>query len=685
MAELKYGWVGKILRADLTTGKLTDEPTGKYAPKFIGGRLMAAKIYWDEVPPGVGALEPANRLIFMTGPNNGTFALRSTRTAVVTKSPVIEPETYCYSVMGGHWGAELKFAGYDGVIIQGKAPEPVYLWINNGRAEIRSAGHLWGQVTTKADEELKRLHGCQSRAMLIGPAGENLVMSSIISTDGHAAAGMGAFGAVMGSKNLKALVVRGTGSVRVARPAELIELVEYTRHILGSKPLRLRGQGGPKGFLKDLVAEKKATNKAGGCWACDKACMMGMRFKDKDVPDGSGQCDEIIELQMEDFMRLNRYTTPDSWEFGRLCDDLGLSVTQVIGHTIPAFSHECHGGTWATELVWAGIWTEANTGLPVGTREKPKVGTREFNAALLKKVAYREGIGDLIARGQQWYLNHIVDTVSSELREQAEYIRDRTIYIPKYHCIWQPRMAREYWSHIYIHCAAHVRQNLGQMGDRWFPLDPPIDVFPKGKRELAVKLFGDERAVDIKIDDFKAPAVILSNHLGAELDCLTLCAGHGNDFPVWTSEVTEDGIGDLAIGAKMFSAVTGIDISFEDMLKQVGERCFNLERAIAAREGRRREHDTYNNFYLGDPLTGKPPKACQWYAARDWNGKEYPAGPAVKNWMNRERFTRLMDQYYTLRGWDMETAVPTRKKLGELGLTDVAEDLEKKYGVPVSP
>ena len=446
MAELKYGYVGKILRVDLTTRKTSIVPTSNYAPKFIGGRSMAAKIYWDEVPPEVGALSPENRIIFMTGPLVGTLAPGGNRVAVVSKSPEPIPENYCWSTLGGHWGAELKFAGYDGVIVQGKSPEPVYLWIYDGEVEIREAGFLWCKLTSVVDEELKRLHGLQTKSIIIGPAGENLVKPSVIQLDGHANTGLGSFGAVMGSKKLKAIAARGTGPVKVAKPKELIDIYQYWAGMgaVASK-ISMRGTGlfynrtTPEGHpsrLQDLVARGEATHKAGGCWACNVCCLCAMRFKNPTALSASFKCNAMSELQQEEYLLTGTWITEASWEFGRLCDDLGISVTQVIGHTIP-FEKAYHGGTWAWELVTAGLWTEENTGLPVGTKEHPNVGSREFNRALLHKIAYREGIGDLMAEGPRSYLKHVYETAPPELKETAKEQYDKNMYKEHYCVCWQ--------------------------------------------------------------------------------------------------------------------------------------------------------------------------------------------------------------------------------------------------------
>ena len=233
------GWVGKILRVDLTSGKISESSTFDYVPKFIGGRGLGAKICWDEVSSGVGAFDPENRLVLATGPLQGTLAPSSGRLTVVGKSPQTGPtESFVRSGIGGHFAPELKWAGYDALIIQGKASKPVYLWITDHKAEILDAGGLWGLDVYQAQQMIWKLHGNKTRAMVIGKAGENRSRIASILTDTGNAASQGGFGGVMGSKNLKAIAIRGTGSVTVARPKELMQLTYDIHRLFSRKSLK---------------------------------------------------------------------------------------------------------------------------------------------------------------------------------------------------------------------------------------------------------------------------------------------------------------------------------------------------------------------------------------------------------------------------------------------------------------
>src|SRR3990172_3093388 len=245
-----FGWKGKVLRVDLTSDKITTEPTTNYAPKFIGGRGFIAKVLWDEVPAEVKAFDPENRIVFATGPLTGTNTPTNGRWRIGSLAPQYPKEYPSHSGIGGHWGAELKFAGYDAVIVQGKAKKPSYVFIYDDQVEIRSASKIWGADAIKSQKMIQEdlandnaLTGSEKpqagrynpqlvRTVLIGPAGENQTRVSSILHDSGDAAGQCGFGGVMGSKNLKAISVRGTGSVPVAKPKDLVESVFKSRKML---------------------------------------------------------------------------------------------------------------------------------------------------------------------------------------------------------------------------------------------------------------------------------------------------------------------------------------------------------------------------------------------------------------------------------------------------------------------
>ncbi len=187
-----FGWAGKLLRINLTNGSVKSSPTSDYIPAYLGGRGLGARIYWEEVPPEAGAFDSENRLVFVTGPLQGTLAPTSGRFMVTGKAPQTSPvESYCRSGVGGHWAPELKWAGFDAVIIHGRSAKPVYIYISDNQAAILDGAHLWGLDPFSAQESIWRVHGKDTRVMTIGQAGEMKSRMGIIITDSGDASGQG--------------------------------------------------------------------------------------------------------------------------------------------------------------------------------------------------------------------------------------------------------------------------------------------------------------------------------------------------------------------------------------------------------------------------------------------------------------------------------------------------------------
>jgi len=259
------GWAGRILRVDLTTGRIWAEPSLEYGRRYIGGRGIAARIAWDEIPPGTSPFDPENRIIFAVGPLTGTSAPHSGRATVCSLSPQAYPyEWFTHSSIGNHWGPTLKYAGYDAIVVQGISERPVYLWVDNDRAELRDARELWGRGTIATQEELIRAHGPDIRTLAIGQAGENLSRIAVIASGTGSAAGQGGFGAVMGAKRLKAIAVRGTRGIRLADPEAFCE---FTLSIA-------REMHAPSGCPKKTTLDPDLVRSYGQSFiACSQGCV----------------------------------------------------------------------------------------------------------------------------------------------------------------------------------------------------------------------------------------------------------------------------------------------------------------------------------------------------------------------------------------------------------------------------
>ncbi|MBR3258685.1 MAG: hypothetical protein IKF96_06805, partial [Eggerthellaceae bacterium] len=229
-----YGFCGKIARINLTTGEISYVNTYKYVPKYLGGRMLINRIFWDEVAPGTAAFSPENKWIYMTGATTGTGIPAGGRSAACAVGASVNPEQYTWGNIGGYFGTELKYAGYDGLIIEGKAESPVIIKIEDDKIEILPAGDLWGTRVHQAQKALIDMFGPEFKSMVIGPAGENLVRIASITTSNDNAFAKGGFGAVWGSKNLKALTVHGTGIVAGAD----LEKIKYLRTNMNNPSMR---------------------------------------------------------------------------------------------------------------------------------------------------------------------------------------------------------------------------------------------------------------------------------------------------------------------------------------------------------------------------------------------------------------------------------------------------------------
>jgi aldehyde:ferredoxin oxidoreductase len=409
-----FGWTGKILRIDLTRGTCATEPLPDSLREYIGGRGMGARIIFDEIDARIDALSPENKLIFATGPLTGSGAPAASRFIVSAKSPL----SNCVSspCCGGYFGPNLKYSGYDLLIFEGKSPEPVYLTIQNNRVEILPAGHLWGKESAETEKEIRR--EMRTRYSLdnwalnsmgianIGPAGENLVRFAAIMSDGGRAAGRSGLGAVMGSKNLKAVAALGTGQVNIAdvegfRKAVMDfykeardngEFYKRRRHGTWGLPGRANASksqatfnfrsGYSEAFVKyenpevirDLIRVRDEA-----CFSCPFSCGKRSRINDPEYPlTAKGPEHETMALlgancglgDMEDICRANY-----------LCNELGMD-TITAGAMISC----------AMELFEEGLLPEADLGYPLEFGN-----TNMFK--LLGQIAHRQGIGDLMAEG----------------------------------------------------------------------------------------------------------------------------------------------------------------------------------------------------------------------------------------------------------------------------------------------
>ena len=641
----QYGYAAKVLTVDLSSGSITDLPTADYTDRFLGGRGVAAKVYWSEVSPDVEPFAPENRLLFMTGPLAGFPGIAGSRWTVCGKSPATIPEHFSYTNLGGSWGAHLKFAGYDGIVVKGKADRPVYLAIQDGIAEIRDGSALWGKSTVETREALKVGLGGSVRVAACGPAGENMVTFAGLMADNDAS-GSNGFGAVMGAKNLKAIAVRGSRKPAPANPERLEELRRYVREL--------------KTGFSTLHDERPTTDgqmKLDPCYGCigGSGCIRATR----EAKDGTRHkffCGSAVYYHE---WAVRHYGEVNDVPFLAtvLCDGYGLDAYAV--HTMTAWLSRCYK---------AGILDDESTGIPIS-----KLGSLEFIETLLKKITFREGFGEVLAQG----LVKAADSVGKGSQELiTDYVSKAgriSAYCPRMYPVSGLLYAME------PTLAMHQLHEVGIALFDWLNWANKVEgsyLSSEVFRNIARRFWGGELAVDFSTYDGKALAATRIQDRACAKESLILCDVL---WPITQVRHSEDHVGDPGVESRLLSAVTGAEVD-EQGLYRIGERVFNLQRAILVREGHRgRESDVLPEPFYTKPLKfGTLNPEC---LAPGKDGEVISRKGAV---VERDRFEQMKDEYYPLRGWDVATGLQTRAKLEELGLGEVAEDLEQRGLLAVS-
>jgi aldehyde:ferredoxin oxidoreductase len=599
-----YGWTGTTLRVNLTNGDISKEPTNmENARNFFGARGLGTKILYDEVDPKVDALSPENKLIFAPGPLTGTFGPSVGRYNVVTKGPLTG--AIAASNSGGSFGPEMKFAGYDMLIVEGKAKKPVYLWINDDQVEIRDAGKIWGKEVPDTTDLIRAETDEGAKVACIGPAGEKQVLFACIMNEMYRAAGRSGVGAVMGSKNLKAVAVVGNHPVVVADTKAFETAVMIARAKIQANPV---GGAGLKAYGTDVLVN--ILNQVGSLPTRNfhdgyfpTADKFGGESLSKNVlvrPKGCFSC--IISCG-----RVSKVTNPkyagegegpeyeSAWGFGAdcgiddldaitkanfICNELGLD-TITMGATIAC----------AMDLFADKIITEKNTdGVTL------RWGDAETMVKLVGMTGRREGFGDQLAEGSYRLAKKYGHTEYSMTVKKQE--------MPAY----DPRGVQGIGLNFATaNCgAAHVRGYT-----------------------IAPEVLGNPFKVDQHITKGKPALVKTFQDLTAALDSTGACL------------FTTFGIGAEELAA-MLSACTGIAYSTEDFMK-TGDRIWNLERLWNLKAGLTKADDTLPDRVLKEPIQTGPSKG------------------------DISHLDVMMPEYYKLRGWD-EDGVPTEVKLRSLAL-----------------
>ena len=642
-----YGWTGKILRVNLTTGAITHADTMRYVPKFVGGLGMAAKIAWDELKPGTGAFDPENLLMITVGPLTGTLASGAGRVEVTGIAPQQHPAVFSRSNIGGHWGAELKYAGFDGIIVEGRAEAPVTLWIHDGEAEIVEASDLWGQGTFATTARLRGLYGRQTRILSIGQAGENLSRIAVIQSETGQAAGQGGFGAVMGSKKLKAIAVRGTGGVRIAHPQRFKEIC-----LSASREAESPNTSGPEGrFAKEPhYGPNYRWRKCGFCMTpCYHKFYMG-------VPGATDARSYTAAMQCGG---VHSTSLSGSVQGRALCSDYGVNTWEIAFGIIP----------WLQRCKQQGLIQDVD-GYAIPAPDRPiqyldDVATvsPEFLEHLIRIITFREGeMGEALADGGCYAAERLFGGAGQPLLDdiyprrcgQTEHWAGH--WGPGGICYWP------WWLPPLLQWCMDTRDPASDSSHQWtehaqeFMLEwgPNKGHLPAEKAQrVCARVYGRadicDPAVTYDPPEARAIPALWHSHRGMIVGSLILCDYENTRV---FSMLTEDGQADTALMSRLFSAATGGETS-EQELDRAGERIWNLLRAIDVRNhGRDRRVDE---------------------ATLD--GFTYPC-LASGVMLDRARFLTLMDSYYELSGWSKANGRPTRARLEQLDLKEVADELE---------
>ncbi len=613
------GYVGAILRVDLTSRCTSTEPLNtKWAKQYLGCQGLGVRYLYEEVPPGADALGPENRIVLMTGPITGTIAPTGQKYTIITKSPLTK--TFYDSTAGGHFGPELKYAGYDGIIIEGQADSPVYLLIRNGRVQIMDAARVWGCDTHTTEDRIKEWWG-EVKVLSIGPAGENLVRFACVTTEYYRQNGRGGIGAVFGAKNLKAIAVKGTGAVGVSDPGRFVQvawtittekmaecddqlnfigwrggmgtlsLMDWTNDE-GVLPTRNFRQGSFESKERiDQEAYRKVKKSSRACCQCPMACGQFTI-----VPQGqyAGTAIEGPEFETAALLGSN-CGIGDPYaimKMNLLCDTLGVD-TMACGDVI----------AWAMECFERGILTSEDTG-----GLQLLFGNHECAIDLVQKIATRDGIGDLLAEG----VARAAQQVGQGSADFAMHVKG--LEIPGY----DPRPA--------------IGMGLA------YATAPPGAVHTRGY-PISAELFGgwwlgaDPVELDPASPANKARLLITQQHWQAYRFSTGTC-----DFGLFDPP---DGL------PEEVSSCTGWPESAD--WKTIGERIVNLCAMFSDRHGVTREEFTLPARLLDEPIG---PGASE--------GKTLP----------REHLEHMLREYFELRGW-ASSGRPTPAKLAQLGIDDL--------------
>ena len=615
-----YGYVGKIARINLTEEKISFESLDlNMASKFIGASGFAIRFLIDEIDPTIDPFSPENKLIIMTGALTGTIIPGANKFAVAAKSPLTMG--YGEAHAGGFWGVELKRAGYDGLIIEGRAEKPVYIYIKDNLIEIRNAVNLWGKSTSKTDEIIKDIHKDKGiRVFSIGIGGENLVRYACIVTE-ERIAGRTGMGAVMGSKNLKAIAVRGSGRIGIKNYDRVRMLVKRLYPtIMSYPPSQIRALYGTNGEMPIFYeyGDVPIKNFSLGKWdgikkISGKAIIEKMLKRHRACFNCPVHCWKEVEVEIEGMGKIvtksPEYETATSLGsnllidnpeaivyMSYLCNEYGIDTIST-GVTI----------AWAMEAFEKGALTEEDTG-----GIELRWGDYNTVIKLIEMIAYRKGFGNILAEGCR-LASKLIDKGSEEYAMHVKGVE-----VPMH----DPRAFKGLG-------LQYATSNRG--ADHLYGFFVRIE---QGERMPDLKIY--ER-VDRFKDEGKGWMVAVREDWDEIVDSMGLC----KFVLIYPGHV-----------AGFYSLVTGISKTVRDLLKD-GERIFNLKRLFNIACGIGRKDDVLPKRFLKEAFS------------------EGGAKGQVVN------LNKMLREYYEYRDWD-EDGKPSRRKIEELGIFDILSQRYRK-------
>jgi aldehyde:ferredoxin oxidoreductase len=629
---IDHGYMGEYARVNLTTREVTVVPIKEDEIRpYIGCSGYAVKMLWDELEAGVDALGPDNIAIFATGPIAGTLCPSGGSYELCFKSPLTG--TWCQARSGGSFGPRLKYAGFDFLVVEGKADKPVYLWVHDKTIEVRDASHLWGRdVSSVTDEVLNDISDPEASVAVIGKAGENLVRFASVMNDRGRAAGRGGGGAVLGSKNLKAVAVNGRRDIKVARPKEFADAVRIAEDNLSRYPFEginqigtpiLVGIQNAAGALPtknfgmgqfdsayDIGGEPLTDNhllKRRACFGCPMGCGRHTAVVDGPWATPPGDGPEYETLAMFGSLLLNR-NLPSIIRANHLCNELGLDT--VSTGAVIAFAIECREH---------GLLSEAECGGPLEWGDSARIVT------LIEDIAVRRGLGDLLADGVAVAAGH----VGGNAADFAVHVKG--MEVPGH----EPRgeskvMALQY---------AVSPRGACHMHPTW------AAIWDSGELTCGMRVFGMPWPPTSKYEETGANKGLAYRYIAVQGEITEIVGGC-----VFHSHGPDDGCITPELYARLLQSLTGMDIDQFELFR-AADRSWVLKRCFNVREGFRREHDTLPKK-LRAPLPGGP---AEGQGVFDIDG--------------------MLDEYYEACGWDKTTGIPSQTTLDALGLQDVREVL----------